>query len=358
MKKTKVAKNSNGFLDFSKERLLTIIQRFSQTRILVIGDFILDEFVWGSVERISPEAPVPVVSVNRESFVPGGALNVANNIRTLGGNVSPCGLVGRDLWGRMLVREMRREGVETGGVIYDANRRTTLKTRVVAHSQQVVRFDREDTQEISNEDLKRLLNHVRRALPEMDVVIIEDYGKGLIVPKLLTEVLKVAKKLKKPVLVDPKEKHFAYYRGVTAMTPNRKEAIAAYIQANGPVENGKKPDLHEVGKTLLKHFSSQAMLMTLGEEGMLLFERDGSITKIPTMAKEVYDVSGAGDTVIAVLAMAMAAGASMKEAALISNHAAGIVVGKLGTATVTSEELISAIIANQPKLKKMVLAHA
>lgn len=319
----------------SFKSLLPITDRFSNVRILVIGDWILDEFVWGTVERISPEAPVPVVNVTRESFVPGGALNVANNVRTLGGFVYPCGLVGRDLHGRMLVKAMRKEGIDTSGALYDQARPTTLKTRVIAHSQQVVRFDREDRRELSHELLKKILAYTEKVLPKVDAIIIEDYGKGMITPELLTAVLKQAKALEKAVLVDPKEKHFSYYRGVTAMTPNRKEALSAY----GQVEGGRVLDIHEVGKKLLKQFLCQAILITLGEEGMVLFEKDGGITKIPTAAREVYDVSGAGDTVIAVFAMALAAGASMKEAAILANQAAGIVVGKLGTATLTQDEL-------------------
>ncbi|MBI4358822.1 MAG: D-glycero-beta-D-manno-heptose-7-phosphate kinase [Candidatus Omnitrophica bacterium] len=315
------------------------MDRFPDTKILVIGDWILDEFVWGTVERISPEAPVPVVSVTRESFVPGGALNVANNIRTLGGTVFPCGLVGRDLRGRMLVKVMRKEGIDTGGAIYDHGRPTTLKTRVVAHSQQVVRFDREDRRDLSREHLKKALTFIERILENVDAVVIEDYGKGMITPELLTHLLREAKSLKKPVLVDPKEKHFSYYRGVTAITPNRREALSAY----GQNADGHVPHLNEVGQKLLRQFSCEAVLITLGEEGMILFEKNGAITRIPTAAQEVYDVSGAGDTVIAVFAMAVAARAPMKEAAVLANCAAGVVVGKLGTATLTREELKAAL---------------
>ncbi|MBI4395259.1 MAG: D-glycero-beta-D-manno-heptose-7-phosphate kinase [Candidatus Omnitrophica bacterium] len=334
------------------QRFLRLVERFSETKILVIGDWMLDEFVWGTVERISPEAPVPVVNVSRESFVPGGALNVANNIRTLGGCVYPCGLVGRDLRGRMLVKAMRKEGIDTSGAIYDQARPTTLKTRVVAHSQQVVRFDREDNRELSREHLQKALLFVSKMLPKVDAVIIEDYGKGMITAELLTGVLKETKRLGKPVLVDPKEKHFSYYKGVTAITPNRKEAFEAY----GRMKNGRIPDIHEVGKGLLKQFSCQAVLITLGEEGMILFEQNGAVTKIPTAAQEVYDVSGAGDTVIAVFAMAHAAGATVKEAAILSNCAAGIVVGKLGTATLTQEELKRSLSNQSLSPRKRVLS--
>lgn len=322
-----------------KSRLLDLLKRFKEARILVIGDFMLDQFVWGTVKRISPEAPVPVVEVQRESYMPGGALNVANNIRTLGGIVYPCGVVGRDLEGRMLVKTMRREGIETGGVIYDETRRTTLKTRIIAHSQQVVRFDREKAEDLSKEDLADIMRFIRRVIADTDVIIVEDYGKGVIQPALLGELLKLAKKHKTPVIVDPKEKHFSYYKGVTAITPNRKEAYGALESSPG---HDKLP-LKEVGKKLLSKLSCEAVLVTLGEDGMALFEKDGSLTHIPTAAREVYDVSGAGDTVIAVFSMALAVGAKMKEAARISNIAAGIVVGKLGTATVTPEEIQRAL---------------
>ena len=336
------------------KNLSSLIDQFSNVKILVIGDWILDEFVWGTVERISPEAPVPVVNVIRESFVPCGALNVANNIRTLGGLVYPCGLVGRDLMGRMLVKAMKKEGIDTTGAIYDQARPTTLKTRVVAHSQQVVRFDRENNQQITGDLLKKALLCIDKIISKVDAIIIEDYGKGMITPELLTHVLKKAKVLKKPVLVDPKEKNFNYYRGVTVITPNRKEALSA----SGISRDDRTPDIQEIGKALIKRFSCEAVLVTLGEEGMMLFEKSGASVKIPTAAREVFDVSGAGDTVIAVFTLALAAGSSMKEAALISNQAAGIVVGKLGTATVTPKELKQSLASLEKKsIKKRIFSH-
>lgn len=324
-----------------KKHFLELVDGFCKVHILVIGDFILDQFVWGSVSRISPEAPVPVVDVKRESFMPGGSLNVANNILSLQGTSYPCGVVGRDLYGRMLLKTMRKQGIETGGIVYDATRPTTLKTRVIAHSQQMVRFDREKAEDISRGDLNRILKFVRQKIQSIDVVILEDYGKGVMQPFLLREVVKLAKKFKKPVLVDPKEKHFAYYKGVTCITPNRKEAYSGYERTMGPWR--KMPSLEQVGWKLMKKLNLHSVLITLGEDGMALFEKAGKITKIPTAAREVYDVSGAGDTVIAVLALALAAGAKMMEAAKISNLAAGIVVGKLGTATVSPDELKDAI---------------
>ena len=248
--------------------------------------------------------------------------------------MSPWGIVGRDLAGRMLVKAMRREGIDTRGVIYDADRPTSMKTRIIAHSQQVVRFDREKVEDISRKDCTKLIRYVEDQIESVDVVIIEDYGKGVIQPSLLRPVLKIARKYHKPVLVDPKEKHIAYYMGVTAITPNRVEAFDA-VEKFG----GKARTIEDAGKFLLKKLKCNAVLLTLGEDGMAVFEKNGALTRIPTAAREVFDVSGAGDTVIAVFALALASGAGMKEAAILSNLAAGIVVGKLGTATVATHEL-------------------
>lgn len=324
-----------------KRRLQSCMAQFKKARILVIGDFILDQFVWGTVKRISPEAPVPVVNVERESYMPGGSLNVAHNIATLGGTVYPCGVVGRDLAGRMLLKSMRKSGIDTGGITYDRSRPTSLKTRIIAHSQQVVRFDREKTGPISHEDTQSLLRYIKRQIPASDVLILEDYGKGVIQPDFVREVVRSARKHGKPILVDPKERHFDYYRGVTALTPNRKEAYDAY-RALFP-QSKDDIDLKTVGAGLIRKLNSRALLITLGEDGMALFEKNKPVTLIPTAAREVYDVSGAGDTVIAVFALALAAGAGLNEAAMLSNLAAGIVVGKLGTATASFEELKDAI---------------
>ena len=318
-------------------QLTGIVNTFRGVKILVVGDFILDQYIWGNVSRISPEAPVPVVDIKRETFLPGGALNVGNNIKTLGATVLPCGIVGRDLWGRMLTKRVKTEGLDASGIIVDSDRPTTLKTRVIAHSQQVVRFDRESTEEISQKDKKKIIDFCRKKMNCVDGVIIEDYGKGVIAPEILKEIVGIAKKYNKFVAVDPKEKHFKYYKNVTIITPNKKEAYSAV----GVSLDDKRNSVEDVGRMLLKKIGCSAILMTLGEEGMALFEKNGTVAKIPTAAQEVFDVSGAGDTVIAVLSLAMSSGASFVEAALMANCAAGIVVGKVGAASVTKDELIA-----------------
>lgn len=320
-----------------QKKLEAIVNKFSDVKILIIGDFILDQYVWGNVSRISPEAPVPVVEVKRETYVPGGALNVGNNIKTLEASIFPCGVVGRDLVGRMLLKLVKNEGIDTGGIVVDADRPTTLKTRVIAHSQQVVRFDRESQDDVIQKDRKNMIDFCRKKIKNVDGIIIEDYGKGVIVPELLKEILPLAKRHNVFVAVDPKEKHFAYYKNVSVLTPNKKEAFGAV----GVSLEDKRISVEDVGKRLIKKIGCEAVLITLGEEGMLLCERGGRVTKIPTAAREVFDVSGAGDTVIAVLSLALGSGASFPDAAMIANIAAGIVVGKVGAASVTKEELLS-----------------
>ena len=326
----------------NKKRLLALVGHLKKARILVVGDMILDEFIWGDVSRISPEAPVPVVEVRSQSYMPGGAANVVSNIRSLGGRATMAGVVGRDEAGRILRNELSRQRVDTKAIMVDSSRPTSLKTRIVAHSQQVVRIDREKINEIDKSIYHKLINFIKKAITQVDAVILEDYGKGVITASLVDEVVWLTRRYNKMVSVDPKEENFFSYKGVTVITPNHHEA--------GRVLGFKikdKKTLYEAGKELLAKLGSKAVLITLGENGMCLFEDDGSITHIPTVAQEVYDVCGAGDTVIAVLTMAVAIKASMLEAAYLSNFAAGIVVGKVGIATATTEELRLAIRRNR-----------
>lgn len=317
-----------------KKRLEEILPGFQSSRVMVLGDLMLDHFLWGTVTRISPEAPVPVVEVNDETIRLGGAGNVAHNIRTLGAMPVLVGLVGDDQHGHTLIQAIGDEGVDTGGIVTDVDRSTTVKTRVVAHSQQVVRADREDTREVTGKAFQQILGKVEGQLNDVQAVIISDYGKGVITAKILSRILPLVKEKGKFVAVDPKESHFPLYRGVSLITPNQQEAGQAYGRSITD-----QTSLEKVGRGMLQRLELDALLITRGEEGMTLFEGDGSLTHFPTMAREVYDVTGAGDTVVASFVVARTAGASLKEAALISNHAAGIAVGGVGTTAVTFQEL-------------------
>ncbi len=322
---------------FKFSRLREIISGFGKAKVLVVGDLILDEFIWGKVSRISPEAPVPVVWVDSENFMPGGASNVANNIRSLGGEVFLVGVVGEDSRGDVLQALLRRKGIHCEGIFTDPHRPTTQKTRVIAHHQQVVRIDREILRPVSDVLLKQMLCFIASKIKEVDALIIEDYGKGVIVPQLVQGIVRLGKKYRKIVTVDPKETHFSYYRGVTTITPNHHEAGSA-----AGIVIRDDATLLEAGRRLLEKVRCETVLITLGENGMSVFQRGKPMVKIPTVARDVFDVSGAGDTVISAYTMARAAKANAQEAAHLSNMAAGIVVGKVGIAVTTCEELTEA----------------
>ena len=333
----------------SKEakRLVSFIDRFPKTRTLVVGDVMLDHYIWGQVSRISPEAPVPVVNVTRENLLLGGSTNVVNNIHALGAGVSVCGVIGNDDAGRQLVHMLREQGIHTDGLIVEHNRPTTIKTRIIAHSQQVVRFDREAKSSIEKETHRQIYAYVKQqVLDGLDAIVLSDYCKGVVTQGLVRDIVALAKKHKVIVSVDPKISHFGIYSGVTILTPNTKEAS---LGSKIDIEDEKS--LIRAGKQLLGRLKCTAVLITRGEHGMSLFER-GKITHIPTNAREVYDVTGAGDTVISVLTLAMAAGASLGDAARLSNFAAGIVVGIIGTATVKPEELKQKITADSTPDKR------
>ncbi len=318
------------------ENVAKLLERFRRTKVLVVGDLMLDEFVWGRVNRISPEAPVPVVWIQSESLMPGGASNVANNIRALGGHVQLAGAVGTDRWGTQLLDELEKRQIGTTAILRSASRPTTVKTRVIAHHQQVVRVDREQKGALDVTLMARLIDAVRKQLDVVDAVIIEDYAKGVITRAMLEAIVPLARQKRKIITVDPKEEHFDLYRGVTALTPNRAEAGAAVDR-----ELETEEAVIEAGEQLLRQLRSDGILITMGEDGMCLFEPGGQRTRIPTVAQEVFDVAGAGDTVIATFTLALASGATMSEAAMLANYAAGIVVGKLGVAVTTPEELLS-----------------
>ncbi|MBI4471963.1 MAG: D-glycero-beta-D-manno-heptose-7-phosphate kinase [Acidobacteria bacterium] len=302
--------------------------------IIVVGDVMLDEFIWGKVRRISPEAPVPVVEVVNETYGLGGSGNVAANIHALGGTAIPIGIIGKDAASERLTGLLQKSGIEVSGLIHD-DRPTTLKTRIIAHNQQVVRADRESRKALSPDMNAQLAQHFFQRLPEAHAIIVSDYDKGVANRELLSQILPKAKSAGIPVFLDPKVHHADYYRPVTVITPNQREAellTGLAIENDGVLE--------QAGRKLIERFECAYALITRGEEGMSLFSAAGS-RHLPTFAREVFDVTGAGDTVIATLALAHAGGASMEEAAILANHAAGIVVGKVGTATVSRHELLT-----------------
>jgi rfaE bifunctional protein kinase chain/domain len=314
------------------------IKKFKGGKVLVIGDLILDQYIWGPVSRISPEAPVPIVNVSSETMHLGGAANVSNNVRSLGGRVELCGVIGTDEAGRQFTEVLRSHGIGSDGVVTDRDRPTTRKTRIVAHNQQLVRFDVERCHAISGVLEARISRYVAASIRSVAAVVVSDYAKGVITARVMADVIGLADRHKIPVIVDPKVRHIDYYKGVTVLTPNHLEAIqAAGLQ--GEDEN----TLLEAGRQLHQRLGCRAVLITRGERGMSLFEAGGHVTHIPTVARQVYDVTGAGDTVVATLALALAAGASMRQAAQLSNYAAGVVVGMLGTGTVTPAQLQEAL---------------
>jgi D-glycero-beta-D-manno-heptose-7-phosphate kinase len=322
----------------NNQDLLPFIPKLKNSRVLVIGDVMIDEYIWGNVSRISPEAPVPVVNVTSESLRLGGAGNVVNNIHSLGAKVWLCGLVGNDDMGRKIIHDLRKMGVDTRGVIVEADRVTTVKTRIIAQHQQVVRYDREVVRPIQPDSIRQIISLLDDHLNELDAVLISDYAKGVVCEALVREVGSTTRKAGKILAVDPKVKNVPLFDGVTIITPNHYEAGEA---AGRWVRSDE--DLLAVGQTLLDRLHAQSVLITRGEKGMTLFDKNGDITHIPTVAKEVFDVTGAGDTVISVLTMAMAIGASSREAAMLSNYAAGIVVGEVGTATLKTVDLEDAV---------------
>ena len=322
-------------------RLLRLLGRLRRGRVLVIGDLMLDQFIWGRVDRISPEAPVPVVRVTRESVHLGGAANVVHNLRALGGQVTTCGVVGRDPAGRQVLAELRRLGARTDGVVESRGSMTIRKTRVVAHSQQVVRFDHEDA-DPGSAAASRLRAFVERRAADFDAVVVSDYGKGVVSPELLARLADLRARRPFRLIVDPKKPNFGNYRGITLATPNLIEAADA-----AGLAVADEAGLRAAGERLLEKWSAEAVLITRGEQGMSLFARGRGPRHFPTVARQVFDVTGAGDTVIATCALALAAGAELDEAAHLANHAAGIVVGKVGTASATVAELRGEIAETQ-----------
>lgn len=324
-------------------RVRRLLAAASRARVLVVGDLMLDQFIWGRVARISPEAPVPILEFERESFMPGGAANVARNLAGFAAHTTLFGITGRDPAAQQLRSLLKVERVDCRGLVGVGHRMTTRKIRLVAQQQQVARVDRESTGELERADRNRLMRLLRRALPETDAVIVGDYGKGVVSQALLDELREACRLRGVWLSLDPKPVHNLDLAGLSLITPNRKEAFElAGLRDPGKVEDPlqDKP-LCAVVERLMGMLRPALLLVTLGEQGMLLCARDGQPNVIPTVAQEVFDVSGAGDTVIAAMTLAVAAGASPLEAAVFANHAAGVVVGKVGTAVVTPEELLA-----------------
>ncbi len=310
------------------EKLIKIVNNFAGKKIGVIGDLMLDQFIWGKAERISPEAPVPVVLIAKETFMPGGAANTANNIAALGGRVSIVGTVGKDESGRQLFHELKIKGVNTDGILFLSNNPTIQKIRIIAQGQQIVRMDKENIDYIGKQAEQRIISFISSCFKEWDAVVISDYVKGLITKDLVGEIINLASKYQKPVIGNTKKpSHASYFQNVNLLIANSEEAEAI---------SGRE-ELKTSGKKIQEKLKCN-VLITQGPKGMTLFERD-DIRHFPTKAREVFNVSGAGDTVISALTLALISGANLKEAAIIANHAAGIVVGKLGTATISIKEL-------------------
>ncbi|MEP7270203.1 MAG: D-glycero-beta-D-manno-heptose-7-phosphate kinase [Acidobacteriota bacterium] len=320
-------------------RIRGIVDQFKGKRLAVLGDLMLDHFIWGDVRRISPEAPVPVVEVSRESWHLGGAGNVVSNLLELGAVASPIGIVGDDPAAERIRAFCLDAGADASGILTEPSRPTTVKTRILAHSQQVVRFDREDRSYISQGCESRLHDLCALAIDKADGVIVSDYEKGTLTPALLRSAIEHARKKNKFVLVDPKPRNWTSYRGVDVITPNQMEAE----RATG-IEIVDEASVKAAAMSIRNSLGCRNVLITRGERGMSLLDAEGNLAQIPTMAREVYDVTGAGDTVIATLALALSAGAEIKEAAVIANYAAGVVVGKVGTATLSVTELLDAMV--------------
>lgn len=325
----------------SPERLDDLLVRMANCRVLVAGDLMLDEFIWGRVRRISPEAPVPIVEVQRESSYPGGSANVARNLREFCAAVEVMGVIGGDVAGIRLRTLLEEAGIGLSCVLSQDARPTILKTRIIARHQQVVRVDREICAPLTAEESTRLLELLEAMLPSLDAIILQDYGKGFFTQDMVDRMVAAARRSRVVITADINPTNPLVWSGLDVVKPNRAEAFAA---AGAPWSEPVDPPLNdlrliEVGRTLRHRWNCGSLLVTLGEQGMMLFDDQGEPWHSPTRAREVFDVSGAGDTAIALLTLALASGASPREAAVVSNYASGVAVGKLGTATVSPNEL-------------------
>jgi D-beta-D-heptose 7-phosphate kinase/D-beta-D-heptose 1-phosphate adenosyltransferase len=317
-----------------KDRLIDILNAMPGKRVLVLGDVMLDEYVWGNVKRISPEAPVIVVEVERDSYTPGGAANVVNNLQALGGVSSMIGVVGDDDAGRSLMSCLEQNGVDVSGIVTDASRPTTKKTRIIAHSQQIVRVDRESRKSLSRRALAQVIARLAEQMASIDIVVFSDYDKGMAGRKVTQAVLDLAKQHGKLVLVNPKPSNVRQFKCAAVMSLNQSE-----IEAATGIAVSDDKSLQRAARRLLNSVQPETLIVTRGPLGMSLFGINGEMETVPAHPVEVYDVAGAGDTVVSVLALALAAGATIGEAAVLANCAGGAVVRKVGVATVTRNEI-------------------
>ena len=317
-----------------KKKFKEFLDSDHRPRLLVIGDLILDEYIWGAINRISPEAPVPILETKSENLALGGAANVANNLTALGCEVHLVGAIGKDEKGERLLSLISGQGINTEGIFRFVHRPTTSKIRIVAHNQQVLRIDKEDNRPITEETESKFVQHINKILPEMDCIICSDYHKGVLTEKVFKAIIHRAKNSKKRVLVDPKSSDFTLYKGATLVTPNQREVEQAV-----PIKIQDRNGLDRAAEYLLNLTHAEVLLITRGKDGMMLYQNKEEPVDIDTQAKEVFDVTGAGDTVVSVLGMALASGFNYKDSAWLSNMAASIVVGKVGTATVTLNEI-------------------
>ena len=313
---------------------MEITENFSKVKVLIVGDIMLDRYWWGSVSRISPEAPVPVVTLNKTSLLPGGAANVAANVAGLGAKPYLVGIIGEDAEARMFSEALREANISSSFLVPLKNRRTTVKTRIVAHNQHVVRIDQENTHALSKEEEQSVFKKIESLIDEVDIVIISDYAKGLITEELAKRLITKTVSQKKKILVDPKGKNYSKYKGATLITPNQKEAVQATN-----IDEYEEDSIEKSGNMLLDNLSVEALLITRGEKGMTLFQKNKEIANLKALARKVYDVTGAGDTVIASLAVMLASGADFLEAANIANISAGLVVEQIGTTAISVETL-------------------
>jgi rfaE bifunctional protein kinase chain/domain len=326
-------------VDISNKRLDELKKNFNGKRIVVVGDMMLDGYFWGDVKRISPEAPVPVLEVEEEFFRFGGAANVAFNILTLGGVPVPVGVIGKDTYGTIFSSLLKEKKITEEGIIIDVERPTTTKTRVIANSQHVVRIDKESKAYISNKIERQILSFLENSISKIDGIILQDYNKGILTPNLISKIISLANNKNILITVDPKFDNFFEYKNVTVFKPNRKETEAVLgtrIKSNN--------DISSAGKTLLHKLNSSYVLLTLGEGGIAVFEKGDKERRMPTKARNVADVSGAGDTVISTLTIALASGADIYESSFLANYAAGIVCGEVGIVPIEKEKLFETVL--------------